>query len=52
MSDTWILLGLAAFGVIATTLGRSYARGQSNLGFVSRRWLAEHNFGLATDSRR
>jgi hypothetical protein len=44
MTGGWILLGLTVFGVIATTIGSSYARAQrSDLGFVSRRWLAEQH---------
>jgi hypothetical protein len=40
-----MLLGLAVFGMIAKTIGWFYAHGQrSDLGFVSRRWLAEHRF--------
>jgi hypothetical protein len=45
MSGGWILLGLAVFGVIAKAIGWFYARGQrSDLGRVSRRWLAEQHF--------
>jgi hypothetical protein len=46
MSGVWILLGLAAvFGVIAKTIRWSDARAQrSDLGFVSRRWLAGQHF--------
>ena len=41
----WILLGLTVFGVIAKTIEWSSARGpRSDLGFVSRRWLAEQHF--------
>ena len=44
MSGGWILLGLAVFGAIAKAIGWSYARAQrSDLGFVSRRWLAEQH---------
>lgn len=45
MSGGWVLLGLAVLGVIAKTIGWFYARGQRpDLGFVSRRWLAEQHF--------
>jgi hypothetical protein len=45
MSGEWILLGVAVLGVIATTIGWSYARVQgSDLGYVSRRWLAEQHY--------
>src|SRR5437867_10241394 len=45
MSGVWILLGLTVFGVIAMTIGWSDARARrSDLGFVSRRWLAEQHF--------
>ena len=45
MTGGWILLGLAVFGVIAKTIGWFDARArQSDLGFVSRRWLAEQHF--------
>ena len=45
MSGAWILLGLAVFGVMAKTIGWLEARAQrSDLGFVSRRWLAEQHF--------
>lgn len=45
MSGGWILLGLAMFGVIARAIGWFYARARrSDLGFVSRRWLAEQRF--------
>jgi hypothetical protein len=41
----WVLLGLTVLGVVATTIGWSYTRVQrSDLGYVSRRWLAEQNF--------
>lgn len=51
MSGVWSLLGLAVFGLIAKMIGWSYARGRrSDLGFVSRRWLAEHHF-LTNDRR-
>jgi len=44
MDVVWILLGLAVFEAVAITIGRSYARAhRSNLGFVSRQWLTEHN---------
>jgi hypothetical protein len=44
MSGVWILLGLAVFGVFAKAIGWSDARAQrSDLGFVSRRWLAEQH---------
>jgi hypothetical protein len=45
MSGGWITLGLGVCGVIATAIGWSHARAQkSDLGFVSRRWLAEQHF--------
>jgi hypothetical protein len=45
MTDEWILLGLVVFGVIAKTIGWFYARAQrSDLGSVSRHWLAEQHF--------
>jgi hypothetical protein len=45
MSGGWIVLGLTVLGVIATTIGRSYMRARrSDLGYVSRRWLAEQHF--------
>jgi hypothetical protein len=45
MNGVWSLLGLAVFGLIAKMIGWSYVRARrSGLGFVSRRWLAEHNF--------
>jgi hypothetical protein len=45
MTGGWIIVGLTVFGVIATAVGRSYAHVQrSDLGFVSRRWLAEQHF--------
>ena len=45
MSGGWILLGFAVFGVIAKAIGWSSARAErSDLGFVSRRWLAEQHF--------
>jgi hypothetical protein len=45
MSGVWSLLGLAVFGLIAKMIGWSYARARrSDLGFVSRRWLAEYHF--------
>jgi len=45
MTGGWILLGLVVFGVIAKTIGWFYARAErSDLGFVSRRWLAEQHF--------
>jgi hypothetical protein len=45
MNGAWIMVGLTVFGVIAETIGRLYARARRpNLGFVSRRWLAEQHF--------
>jgi hypothetical protein len=45
MSGSWIFLGLTALGVIATTIGWSHVRAErSDLGYVSRRWLAEQHF--------
>jgi len=44
MSGVWILLGLAVFSVVAKIIGWSDARARSDLGFVSRRWLAEQHF--------
>jgi hypothetical protein len=45
MSGEWILLGVTVLGVIATTIGWSYSRVQgSDLGYVSRRWLAEQHY--------
>jgi hypothetical protein len=45
MTNEWILLGLVVFGVIAKTIGWFYARAQrSDLGSVSRRWIAEQHF--------
>ncbi len=45
MSGAWILLGLVVFGVMTKTIGWWEARAQrSDLGFVSRRWLAEQHF--------
>jgi len=41
----WILLGFGVCGVIAKAIGWSYARAKrSDLGSVSRRWLAEQHF--------
>lgn len=51
MSGVWSLLGLAVVGAIAKMIGWSYARARrSDLGSVSRRWLAEHHF-LMNDRR-
>jgi hypothetical protein len=45
MSGAWSLLGLAVFGMIAKMIGRSYAGARrTDLGSVSRQWLAEHRF--------
>jgi hypothetical protein len=45
MSGIWVLVALAVFGVIATTIGWWDTRAQrSELGFVSRQWLAEQHF--------
>jgi hypothetical protein len=45
MTGGWILLGLTALGVVATAIGWSHTRAQqSDLGYVSRRWLAEQHF--------
>jgi hypothetical protein len=45
MSGGWIVLGLTVLGVIATIIGWSSTRVQrSDLGYVSRRWLAEQHF--------
>jgi hypothetical protein len=45
VNGVWSLLALAVVGVIGKAIGWSYARARrSDLGFVSRRWLAEHSF--------
>jgi hypothetical protein len=52
MSGVWILLGLAVLGVIVKTISWSYARAhQSDLGFVSRRWLTEQHCSPTPKSR-
>jgi hypothetical protein len=43
MSSLWGLLGLAAIAAIARTIAWSSAR-RSDLGCVSRHWLAEQHF--------
>jgi hypothetical protein len=45
MSGGWIVLGLTVLGVIATTIRWSHTRvPRSDLGYVSRGWLAEQQF--------
>jgi hypothetical protein len=45
MSGVWLLLGLAVLGGLAKTITWSFARSREpDLGYVSRRWLAEHHF--------
>jgi hypothetical protein len=45
MNSGWIVLGVTVLGVIATAIEWSRTRVQpSDLGHVSRRWLAEHHF--------
>jgi hypothetical protein len=42
MGGIWVLVALAVFGVIAKTIG--WWGHRSDLGFVSRHWLAERHF--------
>jgi hypothetical protein len=45
MNGAWIMVGLIVFGVIVETIGCLSARARRpDLGFVSRRWLAEQHF--------
>jgi hypothetical protein len=44
MSGGWIVIGFMVLGVIASTIGWYTRVQRSDLGYVSRRWLAEQHF--------
>ena len=53
MTVLWILVGLGTFGVSARAIAWLYQRGgQSDLGFVSRQWLAEHRLSQISEPTR
>ena len=52
MNVVWIVVGIGIFGVLAR-IAWPHERGeQSNLGFVSQQWLAEHRLSQLSDSQR
>ncbi len=53
MNALWIVVGIGIFGVLANRLAWAYERGrQSDLGFVSHQWLAEHRLSQLSDPQR
>jgi hypothetical protein len=55
MNVVWILVGIGIFGVLALAkrIAWPHKRGaQSDLGFVSHQWLAEHRLSQISDSQR
>jgi hypothetical protein len=53
MNLVWLIVGVGIFGLIATRMARRPERGgQSDLGFVSQRWVAEHRVSHTSDQHR
>ena len=49
----WIILGIGLVGAIAATIAWFQGRGQNtDLGFVSHQWVAEHRLSQTQDSQR
>ena len=51
MSLIWIVVGVAIAGGLAKRIIRNRSS-ESDLGFVSHQWIAEHRLGSGQDSRR
>jgi hypothetical protein len=52
MSVWWIVVGLTILGALATRMAWPRKRPESDLGFVSHQWLAEHRLSQISDSQR
>jgi hypothetical protein len=50
MSLVWLVVGVAIFAIVVRQMARRHERGrQSDLGFVSHSWLAEHRVSQMSD---
>ena len=52
MNVWWIVVGLTILGALATRMVWPRKRRESDLGFVSHQWLAEHRLSQISDSHR
>jgi hypothetical protein len=52
MNVWWIVVGLTILGALATRMAWPRKRPESDLGFVSHQWLAEHRLSQISDSQR
>jgi hypothetical protein len=53
MNVAWIIVGVGIVGFLAKRIAWSGTRdGQSDLGFVSQQWLAEHRLSQISDPQR
>jgi hypothetical protein len=52
MNVWWIVVGLTILGALATRMAWPRKRRESDLGFVSHQWLAEHRLPQISDSHR
>ena len=53
MNVVWIIVGVGIVGFLAKWIAWSGTRGgQSDLGFVSQQWLAEHRLSQISDPQR
>jgi hypothetical protein len=53
MNVVWIIVGVGIVGFLAKRIAWSGRRdGQSDLGFVSQQWLAEHRLSQISDPQR
>jgi hypothetical protein len=53
MNVVWIIVGVGIVGFLAKRIAWSGKRaGQSDLGFVSQQWLAEHRLSHISDPQR
>lgn len=51
MTLVWIVLGLAVLGAAAKIAWPRQRDSQSDLGFVSEQWLAEHRLAITHDAQ-
>ena len=52
MNAGWIVIGIAIVGALATRIAWARGRWESDLGFVSQEWLAEHRLSQISDPQR
>jgi hypothetical protein len=53
MNLVWLIVGVGIFGLIARRMARRpESGGQSDLGSVSQRWVAEHRVSHMSDQHR